>query len=461
MANVTQENIGVQHEKITVKVTKEDYMPSVDKALKNYSKNASIPGFRKGMVPVGVVRKMYGQSVFADEVMNTAGRALEEHLISNKAEIFARPLPFDQNNQYQFDINNPIDYSFEFEIGTRPDFKLNLLDGKEVVPYYKVMVSHDMLEEEIERLQYKAGEMKPAELISSENNAIGVTFEEVDAQDQIIEGGIKKENSFLLKYFVPSLQSQLMDKKEGDFVVFDLKNTFEEKLLPAILRDLSLDPHDESSKEKRLRMTITKIEYIEPAPLTKETFEKIYQGRDIETEEAFREALTEEIQRYWDQQAKNRLHNELFEKLVHETDINIPHNFLKRWMSVGGETYRSPEEVEKEYGAFEHQMRWQLISDKIVEENNLQVEQEELDQAARMQIISYFGNQINFSGQDMDWMDSLVEKQLADKKFRDELTNRIITDKLFWVIEQKVKLEEKNISFEEFAKLPSSHHHHH
>lgn len=460
MPSVSQENIGIHHEKITVKLSKEDYMPSVDKALKKYSKDANIPGFRKGMVPVGIIRKMYGQSVFADEVLGVAGRALEQHLIDNKAEIFARPLPAANQAPHNFDINEPLEYVFEFEIGTRPDFSIPVLEKKQPMPYYKVIVSHDMLQEEIEKLQYKAGDMKEVEEITNDNNVLGVTFEELHSDGAVLEGGVKKDNSFLFKYFTPATQSKLFGKKVNDSVDVVIGEAFEEKLVPAILQDLGL-PNDEGSKHKLFKITITKLEHVDPAPLTKETFEKIYPGRNLETETEFKDVLTEEIQRYWDGQAQIRLHNEIFETLVHETPINMPVDFLKRWMSVGGEKYVAPEEVEKNFGSFDHQMRWQLITEQLVKKFSLEVEQEEMEVAARRQIMSYFSSYGQMPSFDDEWMEPLVKKQLADEKFRDELYNKIMTDKLFYVLEQELKLEEKNVSLEEFVKLPSAHHHHH
>ncbi|HPI54346.1 MAG TPA: trigger factor [Chitinophagaceae bacterium] len=461
MATVTQENIGVQHEKITIQLTKEDYLPSVDKALKNYSKNASIPGFRKGMVPVGMIRKMYGQSVFTDEVLRVAGTKLEEHLIENKAEIFARPIPAASQEPHNFDLNNPSDFVFEFEIGTRPEVEIPLLDSSKVIPIYKVDVTDAMVDEEFEKLQYKAGEMTEPETVTGEDNVLNVVFDECDANGNVIEGGIKKDNSLLVKYFTSNLQSELMGKKAGDSVVFNLKNTFDEKLLPAILKDLSLNPEDEASKEKFFKLSITKVGLVEKAVSGVEFFEKIYPGRSITTEEQFKAVLREEIQQYWNTNTRTYLHNELFETLVHETPINIPVDFLKRWMSVGGETYKSPEDVNKEWSSFDHQLRWQLITDTIAEKFEISVLDAELEEAAKSQVMSYFGQYGQMPDMDADWMAPLIKKQLADPKFKDELYHKIKTDKIFWVLEQKVNLQETEISAEAFSKLTPSHHHHH
>lgn len=462
MSNVSQENIGLNHEKITIFLSKDDYMPAVEKALKQYAKNATIPGFRKGMVPLGMVKKMYGHSIYSDEVLRQAGTILENYLQETKAEIFGRPIQTITQKQYRFDMNNPEEFEFEFEIGTKPNFDIPLFTNNEAIDNYKIKVSEAMLQEEMEKLQYKSGNMTDPEFVSGEDNVLNVVFEEIDEQGTVVENGIKKDNSLLVKYFTPAMQSQLMGKKNNDSIEFSLRDSFDEKLLPAIMKDLDLSPTDDSAKDKRFSMLIVKVGLVEKMEIGPEMFEKNYPNRGIETTEEFRNVLENEIQHYWNSESRTRLHNELFEKLVHETPIQLPMQFLKRFMSVGGEKYASPEEVEAEYDGFEHQLRWQLVSDKIIHDNQLAVTNEEMEQATRMQIMSYFGQ---YGGASLDmnaeWTDKLVSKQLADKKFSGDVYNKIITDKLFYQIEQQINLLEKEITLEEFAQLPSSRHHHH
>lgn len=461
MANVQQQNIGKYHEKISVVISKEDYLPTFEKSLKSYAKNANIPGFRKGMVPTGLVKKQYGPSIFADEVMRVAGNELEKHLISSKAEIFARPLPSMTNNQINIDMNNPEDYTFEFEIGTRPEFTLSLLDGTTPFDLYKITVTDDMLREEAERLQLKSGEMTEPDAITSENNVINIHFNAIDESGNISEANQNFDNSLLVRYFTPAVQSQLMGKQKGDTLDIVLNDAIDSKILPAILKDLGLNPADEQAGNHRYRMTIDKVALVEKVPMDKTLFDKVYPGRNIESEEDFMNELRNEMQSYFAHQGRQKLHNDLFERLVHETAIELPETFLKKWMSEGGEKFKSPEEVEREWPSFEHQLRWQLITDRIMEEHKLSVDQEELEQGARAQIMSYFGQMGGISLSDTEWMEPLVKKQLQDKKFRNELQDRIITDKLFNQLESMVKLAEKEISLEDFSKLPSLHHHHH
>ena len=162
MATVTRENIGVLNDKITVKVAKEDYIASFEKSLKNYSKSASIPGFRKGMVPTGVIKKMHGQSVFTDEVLRTVEKELTKYMDDQKLDIFAQPLPLAENDASALDVNNPQEYSFGFEVGLKPEFSLPDL-SKETLPFYKVQVTDEMVNQQVERLQKGYGKKKDPE----------------------------------------------------------------------------------------------------------------------------------------------------------------------------------------------------------------------------------------------------------------------------------------------------------
>src|SRR4051812_27992943 len=163
MPTVERENIGLLTDKLTVKIKKEDYLPSFEKKLKEYSKTANIPGFRKGMVPAGMIKKMYGASIFSDEILRTVEKQLYTYLNEAKPEIFAQPLPLD-NNLSKLDMNNPADVDFDFEIGLKPSFEIPPFD-KAKVTLHKVEVTEGMVNEEINRMQIKAGKMTEPEVI--------------------------------------------------------------------------------------------------------------------------------------------------------------------------------------------------------------------------------------------------------------------------------------------------------
>src|SRR3982751_3853265 len=166
MATVTRENIGLLNEKLVVRVEKDDYLPSFEKAIKNYSKKANIPGFRKGMVPVGMVKKMYGSSVFADEVIKSVEKGLSDYMSNEKLQIFAQPLPLPDNDSSKLDMNQPAEYQFAFEVGLKPEFTIPDL-GAAQLTLYKVEVTDDMVNAEIERMQDRGGKIADQESITT------------------------------------------------------------------------------------------------------------------------------------------------------------------------------------------------------------------------------------------------------------------------------------------------------
>ncbi len=353
MASVTKENIGNLHDKVTVKVSKEDYLPSFEKAIKDYSKKANIPGFRKGMVPAGMVKKMYGASIFYDEVIKSVEKELKEFLINEKPEIFAQPLPM-ENDLRKLDMNNPVEYDFPFEMGLKPAISLDSLSTAKTI-FYKVKTTPEMVNEEVEKLVTKNGNLKDVETVSAPENVLNVLFEESDAEGNIVPEGISKDNSILLKYFSEEYQQNLKDKKVSDSIILQLKNAFPEKEREWILSDLGLDKEDPSSLDKFFKMTITKIGLVEKKELNEEFFNMVFPGKNLKSEEDFRKTVEEEIQNQWDAAGHNQVQDQIYHSLI-ETPLEFPVSFLKRWLEIGNEKQKTVEEVEAEYPQFENQL---------------------------------------------------------------------------------------------------------
>jgi len=454
MANVTKENIGNLHDKLTVKVSKEDYYPSFEKAIKDYSKKANIPGFRKGMVPPGMVKKMYGASIFYDEVIKVVEKEIQEYLTKEKPEIFAQPLPM-ESDMRNLDMSNPADYDFPFEIGLKPEISVDVL-SKAKPSLYKVKVTKEMVDEEIEKLVTKYGDMKDAETVTGPENVLNVLFEESDAEGNHLPETLSKDNSILVKYFTEDFRPQLYSRSKDEFVVLQLKNAFPEKEREWILSDLGLDKNDSSSEEKFFKMTITKIGLVEKKQLDEEFFNQVFPVKEIKTEETFRAAMKEQLQQQWDAASKSQMHDQLYHTLL-DTPLTLPDEFLKRWIAIGGEKKKTLEEVEAEYPSFTNQLKWTLISDKIINDNKINVSEEELRNYMKEEIMRYFG-QMNM-GDNSEWIDSYIDRMMKDEKQIDSSYRKILTEKLFNFIETQVTPVEKQSSPEEL--LAMQHHHHH
>jgi trigger factor len=457
MATVTKENIGLLNEKITLKLEKTDYLPTFEKSLKDHSKKANIPGFRKGMVPAGLIKKMYGPSLFTEEVLRTVDRELIKYLEDEKLDIFAQPLPVEMDIR-QLDVNNPADYIFHFEIGMKPDFALADLSKAKTIRY-KVKITDEMINNEITRLQNRYGNMKDEHTVNTEENVLNVIFNEVDENANEIEGGIKKDNSLLVKYFKEEMRSNLMGKTINDFVITQLDKAFDEKELEFISNDLGLDKNDPASLQKHFKIQITKIGLLEKRELNEEFFKQLHPNDEVKTEADFRNKIKEEVQAYWDNQAKGQLQHMAYHELLDGTTIDFPESFLKKWMITQGEEKKTEEEAEKEFPTFKNQLKWTLISDKIARENNIDVKPEELKAFAKQQLFGYMN--MPMSGDDQPWVDNYVDKMMKDRKYIEDAYNRIQGQKIFEWAETQVKPTEKEIVMEDFVKMQEEHQHHH
>ena len=250
----------------------------------------------------------------------------------------------------------------------------------------------------------------------------------------------------------------MQDKKVNDSLVLQLKDAFPEKEREWILSDLGLDKDDPSSLDKYFKMSITKIGLVEKKALNEEFFNQVFPGKDLKTEEDFRKTVEEEIQKQWDAAGHNQLQDQLYHILV-ETPMEFPVSFLKHWLQTGTEKQKTPEEVEAEYPKFESQLKWTLITDKIISDHQLEVSEEELRNNMKKEIMGYFG-QMNL-GEDSSWLESYIDRMMKDEKQVDASYRRLITEKLFNWLETQITPEEKEISSEEFLKMQEEHHHHH
>lgn len=458
MATVTRANIGQLHDKLTVKLDKTDYLPSFEKSLKEYGRKANIPGFRKGMVPAGLIKKMYGPSLFTDEVLKTVDRELISYLQQEKVDIFAQPLPLETDLQ-QLDVNNPLDYTFHFEIGLKPEVKLPDL-AKAKTTRYVVEVTEEMINNEVTRLQNRYGNMKDQEAIDSEENVINVNFVEADKEGNPVEGGITKDNSLLVKYFSAKPRKSWMGKKTGDAITLQLSKAFEEKELDFILGDLGLDKNDKTAADKFFNIVITKVGLLEKKELNEEFFTQLYPGGEVKTETDFRNKIKEEIQAYWNGQATNQLHDQLYHELLDHTKLEFPAPFLKKWLQTQGENPKTAEEAEAEYPKFENQLKWTLITEKIVNDNAIQVDPQEVRDFAKQQLFSYMGGGAGMAD-DQPWVNDYTERMMKDRRFVEDAFNRIQTQKIFEWGTTQLKPTDKKIDAEAFTKMVEEHQHHH
>lgn len=458
MATVTRENIGVLHDKVTVKLEKDDYLPSFEKSLKQYAKSVNVPGFRKGMVPSGMIRKMYGQSIFTDEVLRTAGQKLEEYLKNEKVAIFAQPMAMRTEEPVSLDMNSPNEVDFDFEIGLKPDFEITPLKNKAKLTRYNVIVGDKILDDELERLQRRFGKVESEEVISERDHILYSTIEQCDAEGNVTEGTEKIEDTEMFDKLPATMQDLIKGKKADDTIVFRPVDVCTEEELAQFLKDPL--KKGEEAKEDHFKLTITKVGKLIPHELNEELFAQVFQNEEIKDVDTFKERLRTELNKEYDRLGRERLQNEMYELLVHQTPIELPEGFLKRWMQEGGEKPKSEGEVEQEYPTFDHQLRWTLISDQLIMDNNINVTREEVIDDIKTRVLGYFGMPFA-EGEEPEWMATYMAKATKDEKTMDETYRRLLYDKLFVFLEGQFDIEQKEINEEEFYKLQDPHAAHH
>ncbi|OJV56023.1 MAG: trigger factor [Bacteroidetes bacterium 43-16] len=458
MSTITREPIAKLHEKLVVKVSKEDYMPSFEKNLKQYGKQANLPGFRKGNVPAGMVRKMFGQSVFTDAVIQKANEQLQSYLNTEKPAIFAQPLPLDEQS-LNFDMNTPQDFEFSFEIGLKPEFDVKAIEAQSgKLNKYVISIDDKMLDDEVENIRKRAGKVENPETLELDTDIVYASYQVSDKDGNVAEGVEATEDVVTLDKMPKKLQEQLKSAKAGTTLVFQASEIAEGDELKELLKDaLKQDPESKEAADAFYKLTLTKVGRLEMRDLNDEFFEEVFPGQGIKDEAAFKARIKEEMGKEISRIGNDRLQNELFELLVHGTDIELPEVFLKAWLKKGQEQVKSDEEVEKEWPSFEHQLRWTLISDKLVNEYKVEVSLDEVKEEMKNRVMAYFGN----TAADAPWLDEYVDKMINDENTLNETYRRLMMDKLFGEIANKMNVVEKEIGLEDFQKLPSAHEVHH
>jgi trigger factor len=355
-------------------------------------------------------------------------------------------------------MTRPEEYSFAFEVGLKPEFALPDL-GKLSLTRNKIEVTDDMINEEIEKLQLRNGKMTEPETVTGDDNVLNVTFTESDANGNPVEGGIQKDNSLLVKYFNTSFRSNWIGKKKDDFAVLQPSQAFDEKEREWILGDLGIAKDDAAGADKYFKVLITKLGLVEKVELNEDFFKTVFPGKEIQTEEAFRDAIKEEIQHSWDNQSRSQLQHTLYHELLNHTKIEFPESFLKRWLQTGGEKPKTQEEVEQEYPSFTNQLKWTLLLDKIARENQIEVNPDDLRDFAKQQLLSYMGGAA--IDEEQPWISDYINRMMQDRRFVEDAVHRIRTDKVLNWAETQTNPVEKILSREEFAKMQEEHQHHH
>ncbi|MEW7277294.1 trigger factor [Aquimarina sp. 2201CG1-2-11] len=435
--NISKEQLDELNAVVTVDITKDDYSDKVEKILKDYRKNANIPGFRKGHVPMGLVKKQYGKAVLVDEVNKLLQDALNKYLTEEKLDVLGNPLPKEKED-FDWDAEN---YSFEFELGLAPKFEVNL-SGKKAITHYKIVATEEMIENQVKTIQKQYGKLISKE-VAEKGDLVAGTF---TSEEKEIDNAFTLE---LDKIKGKRNLDKFVGAKVGDAIKLKSKGLFNED--QDLVSALKIENEEAQNLDIELTFTVSEINTQELADLDQELFDKLYGPGVIKTVSELKEKIKTDAERQFEQQSEQQLLNDITESLLENTKFDLPIEFLKRWIRATGEQPITEDEAKDEFEKSEKGLRYQLIEGKIINDNNLQVTFEELKEFAKELIKGQMAQFGQNSPEDKE-LEDIAARILSNQDEVKRISEQLMSKKLLGYYKENAKLKEKEVNFEDFIK---------
>ncbi|HLN20456.1 MAG TPA: trigger factor [Bacteroidales bacterium] len=446
--NITRENIDDLNAILTIKVEKPDYEEKVETVLKDYRKKANIKGFRPGMVPIGLVKKMYGKAVRVDEINKVVSESIQKYLSDEKIEILGDPLPRSEDFE-NMDFETQEEYSFSFELGLTPALDIDL-SKKDVVSKYIISIDDKMRNDYIENYTRRFGELRQVDSIEDKDVVKGSVAAIDEAGNVKPEGPAADETSIGIDVIKEeSIKTLFIGKKPGETVDFDLRTAYPNDYeIAGILKMKSEEVKDINGS---FRFTVNEISRFFPSEINKELFDKIYGEDVVKTEEEFKNKVEEEIASNLLRETEYKLMLDLKQLAISRNDVKFPEEFLKKWLLKVNEKVTA-EQIEQEFDSFKKDLRWQLFKNKVARENEVKITEEELV-AEASKITRYQFQQYGLYYATDEQIEKYAKETLKREEDAKRIADKIVEDKVIAILREKVTLEDKSISSEDFNKL--------
>ncbi|MGI9552330.1 MAG: trigger factor [Aurantibacter sp.] len=435
--NITKEQIDELNAIVKVAITKDDYQDKVEKILKDYRKQANIPGFRKGQVPLGLIKKQYGRAVLVDEVNKLLQDNLNKYLTEEKLDVLGNPLPKQQDN---FDWDND-EFAFEFELGLAPSFDVPL-KTKKAITHYKIIADKKMVDEQVERIQRQYGKLVSKKTVGKTDEISGLfknKAEEIENRFVIELDKLKNKKAI----------DTLTGKKVGDVVNFKTKGLFKEEHLLTHALGISAEKTEKLNIE--VDFEIQEINEREPAKLDQELFDKLFGKDTIKSEKELKDRIKEDSEKQFEQQSDQKLLNDVTEYFIENTKFDLPVEFLTKWIKMTGENPLTEDQASEEFEKSEKGLRYQLIEGKIIQENQLQVQFEELKEFAKGYVKSQMAQYGQLNPEEAE-LEAIAARVMGNQDEVKRLSEQLMSQKLLDLYKEKVNLKTKELTYDKFIK---------
>lgn len=435
---------------IKIKIDEADYQSNYEQKIRDYSRKANLKGFRAGKVPSGVIKKMFGKTLLVEEINHMLSHKLSDYIKENNLRIIGEPLP---NHEKANTINwdNQKNFEFEYQIGIAEDFNYDL-SSKVKIKSYPIEVDDNVINETIADLTKRFGKAEYPEISEATDNLFGgLTPAEED--------GFKNETAVIdITKVSKKEQSKFVGLKKGEEIAFEISKIFDKDSDAATLLDVS----EEVAKEAKGKYTlkIENISRVESAAIGQELFDRVFGKDSVTNEDEFRAKVKETIGQNYKRESDYFLEHNIEDHFLKNTSVNLPENFLKNWLKATSDGKVTDEVLAKEFDAYTRTLRWDLIKNKIAEDNKLNVEADEVKIRAKEVILSQFGGAA-FAEQLGDKLDAITDNYLSHENGQNfmRIYNELRNNKIMKHIRENITVVDKSVSVDEFKKIVQEHKH--
>ena len=439
---------------LTVTLEPADYQEPVNKKLKEYRKKANMPGFRPGMVPMGLIKRQFGMHVKKDEVNNLLGKAINSYIHENKIKMLGNPMPNEEKQKPQ-DLEGDGQLEFVFDIAIAPDFKVELTD-KDTIDFYAIKPDDKLIDEQVRMFAAQAGTMVEAQEWSG-NDTLNGDIRQLDADGNTLEDGITVEGAEVMPSYVndEDEKKKFDGAKPGDIIIFNPKKAYNGNDAE-VAGLLKMKKDDVKDVDSDFSFQITSIRHFQPAEVNEELFKHVF-GDDVKDEKDFRKRIAQGLQ---GQLAVNSNYKFMLDvrKYLEEKvgELPMPEAILKRVMLNNNKDKENAQElVEKNFEASIKDLKWHLIKEQIVEQTGIKVESADLKAIAKDHVRQQFA-QYGMGDVPDDLLEKYADEQLKNEENQQNYVEQIIDQKLVPAIKKIVKVKVKEMSLDEFRKMMES-----
>lgn len=442
--NITKQAIDALNAELTIEVSPNDYESRVSDALKRVQRQAAMPGFRPGKVPAGLIKKQYGTQVLVDELNKLLNDSIYKFVEEQQLDILGNPMP---KTETLVDWANQKDFTFKYDLGLAPQFNVTL-DGSQTFTYKTVKIDEELVDKYVKDVRRNYGKPVNPET-AGEKDVVFVDIVELDANGEILPGGVFKSTSISLERLKNEAgKAKLTGIKKEDKLTVSVNDLYDTALDKSI--SLGIDKEAAETFNSNLQLTVKNIARLEDADLNEELFDKVYGKDNVKTEAEFRDKIKHELSLMFNVDSDRFLRGEVENKLVSKLNLQLPDAFLKRWLKAVNEKPLNDEELEKEYPSYAKAMQWRLIENKIIKDNGIKVEAAEAEAEAKAYIQGEYARYGQTASEEE--VDKITKSLLSKEKEAQKIFENLYTKKVIDLIKSNCTLDIKEVSYEDFFK---------